>query len=410
MTRRPRPGALILCAQLAALALTRRLGRAGIAVGCADTRPGAAAMNSRYCREAVLLPPNPQAWLERLLAIRSLGERPVLLATSDETLLWMSAQRAALARGFRLLLPPHELLETLLDKRALYELAAANGMPTPRSFSIHNAAELTAAAERLGYPCLLKSAYSKPGGCDPALGKARAGNPDELAAAYARVEGLDRRLLLQEYIPGDCRQVWLYNAYFGADSEPVAIFTGRKRRQYPPEFGTASLSEAYPLPGLAMRLTRFFQQLHFTGPVDCGLKFDRRRGEALLLDVNPRLGQNYRTWVGRAGVDLGWLAYTAAAGEAWPAYVSPLAAMRPRRWVIEDSDWRSRRLLRAGGAAAELSSLAEYAGVREAAYFNWRDPKPAWRRFQALWREQRNGAKPERDDCHVESSLPFTQR
>lgn len=381
------PGALVLCAQIAALQLLRRLGRAGIAAGCADACPSVA-MQSRYCREAILLPPAPDTWLVLLRATRRLGPRPVLLATSDETLLWMSRHRQPLAEDFRFLLPSGELLENFVDKRSLYELANQHGISTPRSVMIHDAAGLERAAAQLGYPCLLKSAYSKPGGRDPALGKLLARNPHELAAAYARVEVFDRRLLLQEYIPGDCRQVLMYNAFFNAAAEPVAVFTGRKLRQYPPDFGTASLSEALPLPGLAMRMTEFFQRLGFCGPVDCGLKFDPRSGETKLLDVNPRLGQNYRAWIGRDGVDLGWLAYRAAAGERWPANFSPLAAMRPRRWLIEDNDWRSRRQMRAAGAPRELTSFAAYAGVRELAYLCWRDPAPAWHRLRALWRSQ----------------------
>ncbi len=409
----PDPGVMILCAQLAALSLVRRLGQAGIPAGCADTRPDAPASDSRYCRQTVLLPENPDGWLDRLrraAAEGRLGERPVLLATSDETLLWMSHHREDLAAGYRLLLPPRELLQRLVDKRRLYELAAAHQVPTPRSLPVGNLDELSRAAASLGFPCLLKSAYSKPGGRDPALGKVLVRNAGELESAYARMEGLDRRLLLQEYIPGDCRQVLLYNAYFGADGQPVAIFTGRKRRQYPPEFGTASLTETCPLPGLAMQMTRFFEQLGFIGPVDCGLKFDARRGEALLLDVNPRLGQNYRAWLGRDDVDLGWLAYREAAGTAWPAYFSPLAAMRERLWVIEDNDWRSRRRLRKQGAPQAMTRLADYAGVRGTAYWNWRDPRPAWRKLCQLWQQRRQETSWPREVAHADSKFILPQR
>jgi predicted ATP-grasp superfamily ATP-dependent carboligase len=405
--RLDRPSALILCAQIAALALARRLGRAGIGVGVWDVAPmeGVAAppaAHSRYVRWRLTgLGREEAAWADQLITVaQGLGERPALIATSDETLLLISRHRARLQPFYRLLLPAAETLELLLDKRRLHEEAARRGVAVPRSIPLASARDLDPALRELGLPCLLKSAYGKVGNAagDAALpGKIKIESREQLHRQYASLSACDTRWLLQEYLPGGAERVALYNAYFDAQHQPRAVFTGRKLRQYPVDYGTASLSQACLIPGLAEPLTAFLQQLDYVGPVDIGLKWDARQRVYKLLDVNPRLGQNYRTFVayGHARADLGWLTYAELA-ELPLKLRRPLRA-RPRRWKIEDHDWRSCRELHRRGELSMRAWLADWArwhcGRHERAYWSWQDPRPLlWQ--LAHWRRQRAAATP----------------
>lgn len=375
-----RPPALILCAEIAGLALARRLGRKGIPVALFDTNPHAAAWSSRYCQYAHLCPPSDDAHLlielESVAAI--LNEPAALLATSDEFLLFISRNRHRLQKNFRLLLPAAQLLDDLLDKRRMAQRLAEYGVPTPRSLTIEDPLDLRPAAADLGFPCLLKSAYSKIAGCAEA-GKVPVRSWTELEAAYRQIARFDSRVMVQEYLEGDCTHVALYNAYFNRHSQPVAIFTGRKLRQYPADFGTACRSECGPHPEIAAPLTRFFTEVGYRGPVDVGLKWDRRAGIFKVLDINPRLGQNYRTYVAADGADLGWLAYRELAGEELPP--NPLLSNppRPRLWAIEDNDWRSVRQMSPRRRLAWIASLLR---VDEFAYWDWRDPQPFLQRLR----------------------------
>ncbi len=414
----------VLCAQIAGLALTRRLGRAGVAVGLLDSDPQATAFGSRYCRVSACAPPKASD-AEWLLRLEGLGEqleaasgvrRPALLATSDPLLLLLSRHRERLAPRFRLLLPAAELIEALLDKRRMHRLAAAylpasTHVTVPRTLEVASESELLAAGRELGFPCLLKSAYSQPAGRlfgtaeapeDPSSGKLRVADIGSMRRAYARLAPLDPRLMVQEYLAGGCERVALYNAYFDHASRPVVVFTGRKLRQYPIEFGTACLSEACPMPGLAEPLTAFFQSVGYIGAVDVGLKFDPRTRHYKILDVNPRLGQNYRTYVTENGLDLGWLAYSDMAGDVLPGGLRP----RRRRWAIEDHDWRTCRRLLSSGELGLWSWLASYRGLRETAYWNWRDPLPFLRRlYRPFPAAQRPPAIPVRpEEAHVATS------
>lgn len=391
MTHRP-PPLFLLGGQIAALALARRVARCGAPVAIADRVPDSAAWGSRYCRLRLRLAvAEPQAWLDRVLAAgRAWGESPVLLATSDEWLLWASHWREQLATVFRLRLPAADLLARLLDKRRMPALAAAYGLAAPRQAIIAGSGDLVAAAREVGFPCLLKSAASHPGGQAADAGKRRVADLRQLAEAYAALARLDDRVLLQEYLSGSCQQVALYNGYFAAGGVPLAALTGRKRQQYPLEFGTACLSESVRVPGLAPPLTRFFQALGYAGPVDVGLKYDPRSGQYKILDINPRLGQNHAGFRTRAGEDVGWLAYADAAG-LLPAerYGYCAGPGRPVRWGIGDDYVRAWRLARA--ARQPGPALREVLTIRRCAFWSWRDPAPWLRRLSALLRRRMIG-------------------
>lgn len=382
------PPALILCAQIAGLALGRRLGREGIQVGMIDPDPDAIGFHSRYCRLAACagesLPLDSA--LQRIeMAGDQLGPRPALLATSDEMLLLVSRNRERLSRRFRILLPGADLLETLIDKRRMRALATEFGVPAPRAIVVQNETDLLTAARELGFPCLVKTAYSKPTGRSTSdEGKIKVKNVDQLKQAYDSLAPFDARILIEEYLAGGCELVHLYNAYFDAASRPVAVFTGRKLRQYPIQYGTACLSECRPNPELALLMTEFFQAIKYCGPVDVGLKFDPRDGRYKVLDINPRLGQNYRTYVADDGSDLGWLAYQELVGLN-PYRPGPWRTTNAvRSWMIEDNDWRTTRILRQLGELSYWDWIRSLLRVREAAYFDWRDPRPIYVRFHRV--------------------------
>lgn len=368
---------LILCAQISCLALARRLGSVGVRVGILDDNPYAPGWASRYCLHACVCDsPDEEEQLRQMEAMAALlGGRPALLATSDDYLLFISRHRDRLTSSFRLLLPSAQLLDDLLDKRRMTTLLSAHGIPVPAFRTIESKADLRLAAVELGFPCLLKSAYSKIQG-DASAGKLPAASISELEAAYERVARFDHRVMVQEYIEGGCEQVALYNAYFNRDSQPVAVFTGRKLRQYPVQFGTACLSECGSNPEIAEPLTRFFQNVGYFGPVDVGMKWDRRTGVFKVLDINPRLGQNYRAFVAADGADLGWLAYCELSGQQLACRSALANPPRRRRWAIEDNDWRCARQLRHEGKLSLLRWFASLFRVHEFAYWDWKDPGP----------------------------------
>src|SRR5690606_20942393 len=151
-------------------------------------------------------------------------------------------RRQRLSSGFAFAAAYEGLAGELLDKSSFHALCVAHGMATPGVWNAPDCAALLALAGGIPYPCILKPIL---------IHRARAylSGRKVLLARTARefaqhVEQMpDGRggWLVQEIIPGAESEITLFGGYVDAAGEPRQAFTGRKLRQYPPGFGSASL-------------------------------------------------------------------------------------------------------------------------------------------------------------------------
>src|SRR4029450_4466019 len=130
-------GAFVLGMCATGLSAARCLGREGISVKGLDVSPEGPGFRSRYCRADVCPDPLHQPDdLVRFLnhQVRSGSQKVVLLPTSDLFFLFLSRHRAQLADKFLMNLPSEDVAESVVNKRRVYELAAANDTPFPKSY------------------------------------------------------------------------------------------------------------------------------------------------------------------------------------------------------------------------------------------------------------------------------------
>jgi predicted ATP-grasp superfamily ATP-dependent carboligase len=113
-----------------------------------------------------------------------------------------------------------------------------------------------------------------------------AADPEALRAAWARAAPYEPQV--SEVIPGGDDRLWTLGSYRDAQGRPLASFTGRKLRQWPPRFGTARAAEAHWDPGLAARGHRLLDALGFHGISQVEVKRDPRDGRDHLMEVNAR--------------------------------------------------------------------------------------------------------------------------
>ena len=107
---------------------------------------------------------------------------------------------------------------------------------------------------------------------------------------------------------------------------------------------------------------------------------DPRDSKYKVLDINPRVGQAFRLFVGRKGMDVVRALYLDLTGQEVPED-------RPRegrRWMIEDYDIISTIRYFQEGSLGVGQWLASFRGLEEGAWFCWRD----WRPFRSMlkWR------------------------
>jgi predicted ATP-grasp superfamily ATP-dependent carboligase len=272
--------------QRCALAACRALAAAGYQVGVASAHGPAAAKWSRFCSDRVRVPDarrDAAAFAEQLRV--KLERRPydALLAGGDASLLALSAHRARLEPLVRLGLPPHEVLESCLDKEVLDTHARDAGFAQPATIRCADAAGGRAAAAELGYPVIVKPTRSfselhatehKP--TVVADGSALTATVDELGGPFLVQEFLEEAPVVS------CAGVV-------ADGRLLGFVTSRYARVWPPSRGSAACSETFDAPGaLRDAIHRLVADLGWCGVFEIEL-LERRDGPPAVIDFNTRL-------------------------------------------------------------------------------------------------------------------------
>src|SRR5437867_2797910 len=132
------PVVVLKSAHHGAVGITRTLGRLGIPVYVVDADPRTPAFSSRYCRGKFVWDfdrASAEDSLEFLAGIgRMLGRRALLIPTTDNATLFVSAHADALGGRFLFCRQSPRLVQSLYSKKEMALLAASLGIPTPNAF------------------------------------------------------------------------------------------------------------------------------------------------------------------------------------------------------------------------------------------------------------------------------------
>jgi predicted ATP-grasp superfamily ATP-dependent carboligase len=380
------PVVVVNC-KLGALAIMRSLGRLGVPVYGVDADPRSPAMLSRYCRERFLFTPDesrPMEFLDRLAEVgRHLGRRAILIPTSDETAQFVVDHAEALGQWF--IFPRNDpgMIGRLVSKKGMYDLALEHGVPTPATLFPQCLDDVKAFLPKIAFPVMLKGIF---GNRLQLQGKDKmvvVHSPAELIDKYRAMEDPEMpNLMLQEYIPGDDDQIYIFNGYFDRESRCLASFTGHKIRQFPIHVGCASLGICRSNDEVARTTIRFMKAIGYQGILDIGYRYDHRDGQYKVLDANPRVGQAFRLFVAENDMDVVKSLYLDLTGQAQFAIVP----REGRRWLIEDFDLISSFHYFQEGTLGLREWLRSFKGVEEAAWFCPTDLRPFVKMLGALLR------------------------
>src|SRR6266699_6086280 len=144
-----------------ALGIMRSLGRLGIPVFAVHANSDAAALKSRYCAGSFIwdLDTSPEHdSVQFLLGLRrKIGGRPMLIATNDETALFVSAHASALKGDFLFPKNSPDLVRALYDKRDMYYIAKRLRIPTAETVFPRTREDVLAFARTAQFPVMLKA-------------------------------------------------------------------------------------------------------------------------------------------------------------------------------------------------------------------------------------------------------------
>ncbi len=321
-------------------------------------------------REALLL------FLEELST--RLSRRGVLIATSDDYVLFMSRNRARLEGCYAFTLAQASTLEFLADKFNQYLLAQQVGVRAPRTQKA-DPLNIEAVEGEISYPCIVKPAYSHVWHQHlldtTSLGLAKAVEVRGRTALREVCEQMRARgalPLVQEIVAGGEDQLYGLHAYLDRDSQPLATFVRRKIRQWPPNYGTGCYSVSVHEPRVVELGLALLRRLNYCGIANIEFKRHVDSGSFTLIEINMRGGAQTALTV-KAGIDLSHIAYRDAVGEPMRRIECYQSGVR---WIDWGSDAGAFLHWRREGQLGFGRWLASTVAARAYAYFDPRDPLP----------------------------------
>jgi D-aspartate ligase len=299
---------------LTALGVVRSLASAGIPVYLAcDTRFCPAGL-SRQCTLLRVPDLEGQGLVDGLLSIAGrIGEKAVLILTSDLQVVAVSGARAALEAHYFLALPTETMVDVLMDKAKFQAYAEEIGLPVPRAVVLDEGAD-EQALDVLSMPVVVKPADH---GLAPAERTTRADSLAEAHTVARRMRCAASSIVVQEWIDGDDDDIYFTLFVCDGQARIVALFTGRKMICEPPLVGSTALCVAATEEhqALAAQTQAFVTDSHYHGIG--GLEFKRHRRTGQFVVVEPTVGRaDWQEEIATlCGVNIPAIAYRTALGE-----------------------------------------------------------------------------------------------
>jgi len=370
----PRP-AVVLGLLPAGLAIARALGRSGISVsGIAFGAEFGSA--SRYLTQCRRLDEagDEEERDERFVAMveeASRKGRPVLFAELDLPVELILRNWEAIRDIADVPLPDDaELVRRLAAKDTLAEEADRAGIATPRTVVPQSEEDVRSAG--LPKPFLVKPVASEAYARRFAHKLVRVHSDDEAVAAWSRAAAAGFATVLQEEIPAYDR-VFSLLTYVSREGEPLASVVGRKLRQIPRRFGTATVFRVDFEPRVLELGQRLLASSGYRGFAHVELVHDGRDDSFRLLEVNTRPP----VWCGiamTAAWDIAGLAY----GDLVGARPRPLGVLtRGATWIYGAKDGWVAAQMAVRGELRPGDALAPYrARPKVRAVLARDDPRP----------------------------------
>lgn len=371
------PRAIVLGSSPTGLYAVRELARAGFEVRLADLDRGCA-FASRHVTGRGFVGPRDAAFAWALQAAAGAPAGAVLVPTNDAFIEALCERAGRLPPGVSVFAAYADVAPVLLDKLRFHDLCLRHGVDTPRVWRVEGRDGLAALAESLPFPCILKPllihrAKHVLNGQKVLLLRDLAGFRRVLASLAEDVGGW----LVQEIIPGPESELTLVGAAIGADGRELQRFSGRKLRQYPAGFGSASLVSAARCAESERIAFDFLAAIGFRGL--CGLEFKRdpRDGRLKMIEINPRPTLWFQI-THDAGQRLLAAACLDRLGRAPPP---PAPQAEDVRWRYAIKDFASARFYRRHPQALPFPApdITSVATLRRRSWpvFDPRDPLPA---------------------------------
>ncbi|MCP4580785.1 MAG: hypothetical protein GY839_04160 [candidate division Zixibacteria bacterium] len=370
---------------LGRISLVRSLGREGIEVVIARESEFVFERASRYCNDFILMPSLPSKTNEALNVLERFGARqkkkPVAFFNGESDVLLFSEYRDRLSKYFEILLAPHELITSLINKGKFGELAIKYDLPVPNTITPKTEEECFEAASKIGYPCILKPINQRRWHSPDILesiGYRKAiliNDQTELENILNLIPSVNGSDMIQQYIPGDDPNHYDFHAYIDRNGILRGSIVGHKIRTYPIHFGQGCYTHYMDEPSVEETCMDTLNKIGYTGAANINVKRHAETGKDYILEINPRFSL-WTIFDSLCGVNLPLLQYLDSIGREIPN-LKPIGL--PQRWLWFGTDFKAMRAYRKRGEITLwmwLKSFFNVPGRIEHHIFAWDDPLP----------------------------------
>ena len=313
-----------------------------------------------------------------------LGAAVPLFLTKDEAVMWISEARDEVLGTFKLPLPEHESVRRLIDKHAFHRWATEAGWPVPRSWLVNNGSDLNDIVAQITFPALVKPQLKNDAYRRSWLRKAyRAQSESELREVYTKMAQHEPAAIIQEWIEGGDDRIAFVLGYWNAESKPLALFYGRKVRQWPRGFGNTAHAEPAPAEwseAMEPITAQIAREAKFKGLNSVEFKIEAGTGRPVVTEPTV-CRTDYQSEVAVLnGVNLPLIAYADAAGLPIPGTHDPSRAKNavtsPVKWIDGRADLKSSCHAYCAGELTPGDWIRSMRGPKSFLYFRWSDPLP----------------------------------
>ena len=379
---RAQPAVLTIGDRKETLIVVRSLARAGfkLIVGKRVVQGLSYARHSRYASETWEHPDFDRGE-ELIRAIRAFltSRRDIrcVVPIGDKAVWYFARHWLELPESPAFLMPPANAVLRCLDKIQMYDFAVQQGIPTAVYTHVYHAWELPAAAESLGFPCVIKPRHSP----KPVLEQQKA-----LICHSAR--DLRKWLpALPDYCPMVVQTFALgnrRNCHFVAKRGHILAYFEQKVLRTDNADGNGvgidSVSEP-PTPALFEHTAKLAKELEYSGVGTAQFLFEENTGEIHFLEVNPRFDSTIALPY-QCGFDIPLMALKACADPHLPARINCDYCLRKRvHWLTKDIFSAASRVLRRGRslhpkARSVIQVVNSWWNSDCHMTFEWSDPMP----------------------------------
>ncbi len=240
--------------------------------------------------------------LLRDFAARHAGIPLVLMGCTDEYAAFLIEHRDELSDLYLLPYMDAHLMEGLVDKADFYESCEKFGIPYPKTAVFSAPMEADAYSEEalgFSYPLIVKPSSSIEYWRHPFKGMKKvyvSHSAEESAAIISEIygAGYDRRIIVQDMIPGGDDHMRVLTAYSDKDKHVKMMCMGHVllEEHTPKGLGNHADIITEKLPDVAEKLRAMLESLGVRGFTNFDLKMDDRDGTYKVFEINLRQGRS----------------------------------------------------------------------------------------------------------------------